>query len=106
MPSYLISGTYTAEGVKGVLKNGGTARADAVRTSIEAVGGTMHTFHFAFGGEDVFVVFDMPDNTTAAALALAVGATGMIGLKTEVLLSPAEIDAAAKLQVSYQAPGK
>jgi uncharacterized protein with GYD domain len=105
MPSYLVIGTYTSEGVKGVLKKGGTQRSDAVRSAIEALGGTMHSFHFAFGADDVFVVFDLPDNTAAAALGLAVASTGLIATKIVVLLSPAEIDEAAKRQVSYQAPG-
>jgi len=106
MPSYLVTARYTADGVKGVLKNGGTQRADAVRTAIEALGGTMHSFHFAFGADDVFVVADLPDNTAAAAIGLAVGSTGLVASKIVVLLSPAEIDAAAKLQVNYQPPGK
>ena len=106
MPSYLVIGSYTPEGVKGVVKNGGTQRADAVRSAVEALGGTMHSFHFAFGADDVFTVFDLPDNTAAAALGLAVAATGLVAIRIVVLVSPAEIDEAAKRQVSYQPPGK
>ena len=106
MPSYLVIASYNAEGVKGLLKNGGTARADAVGSAVKALGGTMQSFNFAFGDEDVYVVVDLPDNTAAAALALAVAATGLVSIKTVPLLSPAEIDGAAKLQVSYQPPGK
>jgi uncharacterized protein with GYD domain len=106
MPGYLVTATYTSEGIKGVVKNGGTARADAVRSAVEALGGTVRSFDFAFGADDVFVVLDLPDNTAAAALGLAVASTGLVATKIVVLLSPAEIDAAAKLQVSYTAPGK
>ena len=106
MANYLVTASYSPEGVKGVLKNGGTARVDAVSKAVQGLGGKMHSFHFAFGQEDVYVVFDMPDNTAASALGLAVGATGLVGIKTVVLLTPAEIDDAAKLQVDYKAPGK
>jgi uncharacterized protein with GYD domain len=106
MPSYLVIGRYTSDGVKGVLKNGGTQRADAVGSAIEGLGGTMHSFHFAFGADDVFAIFDLPDNTAAAALALAVASTGLVAVQVVVLLSPAEIDEAAQRQVSYQPPGK
>ena len=106
MPSFLVVASYTSDGVKGLLKSGGTARADAVRSAVEGLGGTMHSLHYAFGEDDVFVVVDMPYNTSAAALGLAVAATGLVAIKMTVLVSPAEIDAAAKLQVGYQPPGK
>jgi uncharacterized protein with GYD domain len=106
MPSYLVIASYSPEGVKGVMQKGGTARADAVKKSVKALGGKMQSFHFAFGGDDAYVLVDLPDNTSAAALGLAVSATGLAGVKTVVLLSPAEIDEAAKMQVSYTPPGK
>ena len=49
---------------------------------------------------------DLPDNTTAAALGLVVSATGLAAVKTIVLLTPKEIDAAAKKQVDYTPPGQ
>jgi uncharacterized protein with GYD domain len=106
MASYLIIGSYSSEGAKGVMKNGGTARADAVKKSVKSLGGKVQSFHFAFGADDVFVIADLPDNIAAAALGLAVSATGLVGVKTVVLLTPAEIDEAAKRQVSYSPPGK
>jgi len=106
MSSYLIIGSYSSEGAKGVLKGGGTARANAVKAAIEGLGGDVQSFHFAFGSEDVYVVATLPDNVAAAAFGLAVAATGLVGVKTVVLLTPAEIDEAAKLQVTYSPPGK
>ena len=106
MASYLILGSYSPEGAKGVLKNGGTARADAVKKTVKSLGGKVQSFHFAFGAEDAVVVVDLPDNIAAAALGLAVSATGVTSVKTVVLLSPAEIDEAAKRQVTYTPPGK
>ncbi|MCU1465021.1 MAG: hypothetical protein JWM72_949 [Actinomycetia bacterium] len=106
MAHYLVIATYSPEGVKGVLKNGGTARADAVKSAIEGLGGKMHSFHFAFGGDDVYVVAELADNITAAALGLAVSSSGLTTARTVVLLTPAEIDEAARRQVAYTPPGK
>ena len=106
MASYLILGSYSPEGAKGVLKNGGTARADAVKKSVKSLGGKVQSFHFAFGAEDAYIVVDLPDNIAAAALGLAVSSTGLTSVKTVVLLTPAEIDEAAKRQVTYTPPGK
>jgi uncharacterized protein with GYD domain len=106
MSSYLVIASYTSEGVKGVLKSGGTARADAVKKAVKALGGKMQSFHFAFGSDDAYVIVDLPDNVAAAALGLAVASTGLVGAKTVVLLSPAEIDEAAQRQVAYSPPGQ
>jgi len=106
MSSYLVIGSYTSEGVKGLLKDGGTTRADAVKKAVKGLGGKMQSFHYAFGSDDVYVIVDLPDNTAAAALGLAVSSSGLVGVKTVVLLSPAEIDEAATRQVGYTPPGK
>ena len=53
----------------------------------------------------MYTVADMPDNTAAAALALAVTAGGGAVVNTVVLLTPEEIDAATKQNVKYSPPG-
>jgi uncharacterized protein with GYD domain len=106
MANYLVSASYSPDGVKGVLKTGGTARADAVKKAIQGLGGKMHSFHFAFGSQDAYVLIELPDNVAAAALGLAVSSTGLAAVKTVVLLTPAEIDEAAARQVAYTPPGK
>ena len=105
MPKYLLHVRYTLDGVRGLLAQGGTAREAAARAAAESVGGTMESFYFAFGGTDVYVVGDFPDHASAAALALAVSAAGGATVRTTVLLTPAEADAAAAKQVSYRPPG-
>jgi uncharacterized protein with GYD domain len=105
MPKYLIEASYTLEGVKGVQSAGGTSRRDAVAKVAESVGGRLETFHFAFGDHDVYTIVDLPDNESAAAVALAVNAAGGAVLRTVVLLTPEEVDAAAKRSVEYRAPG-
>ena len=105
MPKYLAEVSYTREGVKGVQKEGGSSRRDAVAKVAESVGGTMESFYFAFGEHDAYVIFDVPDNERAAAVALTVNAAGGATVKTAVLLTPEEVDAAAKRSVEYRPPG-
>jgi uncharacterized protein with GYD domain len=105
MPKYLLEVNYTLDGVRGVVAKGGTVRQAAAQAAAESVGGTVESFLFAFGGTDVYVVADMPDNVAAAALALAVTAGGGATVKTVVLLTTAEIDDAAAKEVGYRPPG-
>lgn len=105
MPKYLLSVNYTLDGIRGVLAKGGSARKSAASAAAKSVGGKVESFHFAFGGTDVYVIADMPNNEAAAALALAVSAGGGAMVKTTVLITTEEMDAAAKAQVSYRPPG-
>jgi uncharacterized protein with GYD domain len=105
MPKYLIEGSYSAQGAEGVRTKGGSARRDAVAEMVSGMGGEMESFYFAFGASDVYVTVDVPDNEAAAAVALAVNATGGIAIKTVVLLTPEEVDAAAERSVNYRPPG-
>lgn len=105
MPKYLIEANYTAEGIKGVLAKGGTARREAVEKMLADVGGTLESFHFGFGATDAFVIVDVPDNVTAAGMAMMVSASGMAAATTTVLLTPEEVDKAAQVNVTYRPPG-
>ena len=106
MGKYLIKGSYSTEGVKGVLKEGGSGRAAAVEQLAGGLGGSVESLYFAFGTSDVYVIVDLPDNASAAAVAAAVGASGALrSYETVVLLSPGEIDEAVKKAVSYRPPG-
>lgn len=105
MPKFLFEASYTPDGVKGVQSAGGTSRREAVAQVAESVGGTLESFYFAFGDRDAFVIVDLPDTESAAAVALTVNAAGGARVKTTVLLSPDEVDAAAKRSVDYRPPG-
>ena len=105
MPKFLIEASYTPEGAKGVQSAGGTARREAVAQVIDSVGGSLESFHFAFGDRDAYVICDLPDNETASAVALTVNAAGGATTRTVVLLTPEEVDAAAKRSVEYRPPG-
>ena len=106
MPKYLFEANYTPEGAKGIVKEGGSARRAAIEKSVSALGGKLEAFYFAFGAIDAYVIVDLPDNVTAAAMALAVGQSGLASTKTVVLLTPEETDAATKKSVNYRGPGR
>ena len=105
MPKFLIKATYLAEGTKGLLKEGGTARRAAVQKLVEGAGGTLEAFYFAYGEADAIVLVDMPDANAALGVSLAVNATGAVRLQTVALVTPEELDKASKLSVNYRAPG-
>jgi uncharacterized protein with GYD domain len=105
MPKFLIEASYTLDGVKGVQSAGGSSRRDAVAQLAESAGGRLESFHFGFGDRDAYVIVDLPDNESAAAVALAVNASGGATARTIVLLTPEEVDAAAKRSVDYRPPG-
>jgi len=105
MPKYLVEASYTVEGVKGIQSGGGSSRRDAIAALAESVGGQLESFYFAFGERDVYTVVDLPDNESATAVALTVNASGAVKVRTTVLVTPEEVDAAAKRSVEYRAPG-
>jgi uncharacterized protein with GYD domain len=105
MPRYLFKASYTAEGLKGVLKKGGTSRRDVVRKTAESVGGSLESFYFAFGDTDVYAVMDLPDSAAAAAISLEVSAAGLARVSTVPLITPEEMDEAARRNVEYAPPG-
>jgi uncharacterized protein with GYD domain len=106
MPKYLVVASYTAEGVKGVLKDGGSKRRQAAEAALKSVGGKVDAFYFAFGDQDVYAIVDAPDNVSIAAASLAIGASGAVHTKTIVLLTPEEVDLATKKGTIYQPPGR
>ena len=106
MPKYLIKASYSPQGIKGVMKDGGTARADAIGKMVASMGGSLESFYFAFGGDDVYVVVDAPSHEAMAAVAGTVSATGVLSkYETTVLLTPEQLDAAAHMSVDYTPPG-
>ncbi len=106
MPKFLFEARYTADGAKGLEKEGGTSRREAVKKHLQEVGGTLECMYFAFGDVDGYVIVDLPDQVSAAALALAVNKSGAISTKTVVLLTPEELDQASRKAVHFRAPGQ
>ncbi len=106
MPKYLLQVSYTADGARGLLKEGGSKRRQSAEQAIKSAGGSIEAFYFAFGDTDAIVILDAPDHASVAAAALAINASAAVRCKTTVLLTPEEIDVAAKKSVAYRAPGQ
>ena len=106
MSKYLFQASYTGEGLKGLLKEGGTSRRQAVKKTIEGLGGTLEAFYYAFGYTDVYAIAELPDNVSTAAFALIVNAAGTAKVNTTVLMTPEEVDQAVKKSVDYRPPGQ
>ena len=105
MAKYLIQGNYVGKGAQGLLEKGGSGRRQAVDKLVNSLGGTLEAFYFAFGETDVYVIADLPDNASMASAALVANATGTVTIRTTVLMTPEEIDAAAKKFPDYHPPG-
>ena len=106
MAKYLLEARYTIEGAKGVAREGGAGRRAAIATMVEGLGGKLEAFYYAFGEVDAYVIIDVPDSVTATAVALAVNQSGGASVRTVVLISPEDMDKAAKKSVTYRAPGR
>ena len=106
MSKYLIQANYVGDGVKGLIKEGGSSRRAVVEKLAQSVGGKLEAFYYAFGETDAYLILDLPDNVTMAAIALTVNASGAAAVKTTVLMTPEEIDAAGKKSPIYRPPGK
>lgn len=106
MPKYLYQASYTVDGVRGLLKEGGSSRRANLDQVIKGVGGAIEALYFAFGDDDIIVIVDLPDEATAAALSLTIRATGAVNLKTTLLITPATIDEASKKSIAYRPPGQ
>ena len=106
MAKYLWKANYVGEGLKGLIKDGGTTRRAVVEKMIKSMGGKLEVFYYAFGETDLYCIADMPDNISAAAMALIIAASGAVTLNTTVLMTPEEMDQAAKKTPGYRPPGK
>jgi uncharacterized protein with GYD domain len=106
MPKFLIKASYNPDGVRGLIKEGGSKRRAVVQKLIEGMGGKLEAFYYAYGADDAVIIADLPDAASGVALSLTVNATGAVRLATTPLITPEEIDAASKKTVEYKAPGQ
>ncbi|MBV9007928.1 MAG: GYD domain-containing protein [Verrucomicrobia bacterium] len=105
MPKYLIRGSYSDGGLKGLLKEGGSKRREAAEQSVKSMGGRLDAFYYAFGDDDFIIIADLPNNVDASALSLAVNASGSLKSRITVLIAPEEVDQAVRKTVNFRAPG-
>jgi uncharacterized protein with GYD domain len=105
MAKYMWTGSYTLEGTKGLIAEGGSGRKAAVEKMLASMGGKLESMYFTFGSDDVLIIVDAPDNVSAASVALTVAASGAVRGKMTVLLTPEEVDQASKKSPTYRPPG-
>jgi uncharacterized protein with GYD domain len=106
MPKYLISASYTPEGLRGLQKDKASGRRQAVNAAVEGLGGKVECFYNALGHDDAYIIVDLPDNSTAAALGVSVSASGLVHTRTTALLTVEETDRALAKSVNYRGPGR
>ena len=106
MPKYLLQVNYTAEGARGLVKDGGSARRAAAQKVAESLGGRIESMYFAFGDTDAYVIAEMPDHASVAAITLALAASGGATARTTVLMTPEEMDQATRKSPAYRPPGQ
>jgi uncharacterized protein with GYD domain len=105
MPKFLIQGTYAAEGLRALAKDKASGRQAVVKEALASLGGKLEGAYFALGDADVYVLCECPDHVSAAALSLAVSASGLVRTKTIPLLTVEETDRALAMKTGYRAPG-
>ena len=105
MPKFLIKASYNADGVRGLIKDGGSKRRATVQKLIESMGGKLEAFYYAYGADDAVIIADLPDANSGIAISLTVNASGAVRLATTPLITPEEIDDASKKTIDYKAPG-
>ena len=106
MPKYLVEATYTSDGLKNLQKDRAEGRTAAIKAALQSLGGKLEAVYWSLGEYDAVVIADLPDGASAAALALAASASGMVRTKTTQLLTGQEVDAALDKAVKYRAPGQ
>lgn len=105
MPKFLIEASYSPEGLQGLQKDKASGRAAVIKEVLASVGGKLESAHFALGDTDAYILCEVPDHVSAAAISLAVSAAGLVRTKTTALLTVEEVDRALAMKTAYRAPG-
>jgi uncharacterized protein with GYD domain len=106
MPKYLYHGSYTDKGLKGLMKEGGSKRMEITKKAIESLGGEMEAYYFALGGNDFYIILEVPDNVKAITGSLIANASGTVKVTITALVTPKEVDLAVKQTMDWRPPGK
>ena len=104
MPKYLVQGSYTGEGLHGLLHEGGSSRRAMVEKLAREMGGKLEVFYFCFGSDDFVIILDLPGNIDMAATALVAQASGTVKSRVTVLMTPEDVDQAVKKKVDVRPP--
>ena len=105
MPKYMLQASYTAEGLRGLMKDSASGRRDSIQKAMKSLGGKLDSMHYCFGKQDVVIIVDLPDNMAAAGFATQASSTGLTRVITTPLLTVNEADKALKVKSKYRSPG-
>jgi uncharacterized protein with GYD domain len=104
MKKYLFYGSYTPEGYKGLMSEGGSARVAVANKALQSVGGSLEAFYYSNGEQDFYIIVNLPDDVSSAAVTLVGNASGTFSIRAVPLLTPAQVDEAVKLRVDFRPP--
>ena len=107
MPTFMVQASYTNT-AWGMLVQRTENRMEALKPMMDRLEGRILSWYYTFGDYDVVVVFEVPNNVTAAAVSMAIAGSGAVKeFKTTVLMSPDEgFDAMLLAQgAGYRQPG-
>jgi uncharacterized protein with GYD domain len=105
MQKYLFYGSYTPEGYRGLLGEGGSVRIGVAQQALQSVGGSLEAFYYSNGEQDFYIIVNLPDSISSTAITLAGNASGTFGIRAVPLLTPEEMDQAVKMKVDFRPPG-
>jgi uncharacterized protein with GYD domain len=106
MAKYMVHGTYTPEGILGLIKDKASGRRDAIKALVKAAGGKLESIHYTLSADEVVLLVDLPDNVAGARISAMVGASGYATLSITPLLTVEEMDKALTKGLKYRAPGE
>ena len=97
MPNYLVQFSYASRSIKGLVEQPDVDHAEQASAMLASLGGKLLGYWYAFGEFDGVVLMEVPDSSTAAAVAIAIGGTGEVTrLETTVLITMDEAQAAVR----------
>lgn len=102
---YLVKAKYSASGIGGVMKMGGTSRRQAIDKMLNDLGGKLESFYYTLNPDEAYLICELPDEITGAAVSMTVDSTGMADISITSLLTPEDIDKASHIAVNYRTPG-
>ena len=109
MPRFIVTGSYTASAIKGMLE-APSDREAAARAIVEAAGGKLESFYVTTGDNDFSIKVTIDDAADLMAGLMATAASGSVSnLKTIRAFTASEFTEmqkkAGKIAEAYQAPG-
>src|SRR5271169_6510934 len=104
MPKFLARVTLNAEGVRLLRQDKGSGRRAAVTRAVEAAGGKVEAFYFAYGQDDI-IIADYPDAASATAVSLVGNSTGVVRVSMTPLITVEEMDRAVDKAATLPSPG-